>query len=45
MCINKTGDGGAGICFIRKGPFSVTSSIMTLIMKQQSSNTNIYYLS
>ena len=28
MCINKTGDGGAGICYIRKGSFSVTSSII-----------------
>lgn len=34
MCINKTGNGGAGICFIRKGAFSLSSSIMTLIMKE-----------
>lgn len=34
MCINKTGDGGDGICYIRKGSFSITSSIITLIMKK-----------
>lgn len=34
MCLNKTGNGGAGICFIRKGSFSLSSSIMTLIMKK-----------
>ena len=34
MCINKTGDGGAGICFIRKDLFSITSSVMTLIIKK-----------
>lgn len=34
MCINKTGDGGAGICFIRKGSFSITSSVMALIIKK-----------
>ena len=36
LCINKTGDGGAGISFIRKGKFAVSSTILCCKIKKRN---------
>ena len=45
LCINKTGDGGAGICFKRKGIFGINSSVMICKMKYYLNNNNCALLS
>ena len=45
LCINKTGNGGAGICFKRRGRFSINPSIMVCKMKYYLTDFNCGYLS
>jgi len=45
LCINKTGNGGAGLSFIRKGKFAVNSTILCCKMKKYISITNAGYIS
>jgi len=45
FCINKTGDGGAGISFIRKGKFAVNSTILCCKMKLYITLTNAGFIS
>ena len=45
LCINKTGDGGAGICFKRKGIFGINPSVMICKMKYYLNNNNCALLS
>jgi len=45
FCINKTGNGGAGISFIRKGKFAVNSTVLCCKMKKEISITNAGYVS
>ena len=45
LCINKTGDGGAGICFKRKGIFGINPSVMICKMKYYLNNSNCALLS
>jgi hypothetical protein len=44
VCINKTGNGGAGYCFIRNGKFAVTGSVMVCKIIQNININNIYYI-
>ena len=44
LCINKTGDGGAGYCFIRKGKFTVNSSVGIYKMKNKISEENCAFM-
>ena len=45
LCINKTGNGGAGICFVRRGTFAINSSIMMCKMKIYISIQNAGFMS
>ena len=45
FCINKTGDGGAGISYIRRGKFAVNSSVYCCKMKLYISLTNAAFIS
>ena len=45
LCINKTGNGGAGICFKRKGIFGINPSVMICKMKYYLNNCNCALLS
>ena len=45
FCINKTGDGGAGISFIKKGKFAINPTILCCKMKIPISLSNAAYIS
>ena len=45
FCINKTGDGGAGISFIRKGKFAINPTVLCCKMKIPISLSNAAYIS
>lgn len=45
LCINKTGDGGAGICHKRIGIFAINPSILICKMKYFINDLNCAYLS
>lgn len=44
LCINKTGNGGAGFVFIRKGKFALTSSVLSCKLKKYINDINLSYL-
>ena len=45
FCINKTGDGGAGISFIRKGRFALNSTVICCKMKINITLDNAAFIS
>ena len=45
FCINKTGNGGAGISFIRRGKFAINSTVLCCKMNKEISITNASYIS
>ena len=45
LCVNKTGDGGAGYCFVRRGKFAVNPSIFVCKLLIPISNANACFLS
>lgn len=44
LCINKTGNGGAGLCYLRSGKFSVTGSVMCCKLKKEIDDFNVYVI-
>jgi len=45
FCINKTGNGGAGICFKRYGKFAINSTVLCCKMKYFINDYNVAYIS
>lgn len=45
LCIGKTGNGGAGICFVRTGKFAVLKTVLLFKLKINLSKKNIILLS
>lgn len=45
VCINKTGNGGAGLLHKRKGKFAINSTVWILKYKQYISDVNLSYIS
>ena len=45
LCVNKTGDGGAGYCFVRYGKFAINPSVFVCKLFIPISNTNACFLS
>ena len=45
LCINKTGNGGGGICFIRSGKFAVLNTVQLFKLKIKLSDQNLVLLS
>ena len=44
LCINKTGNGGAGYCFIQRGRFALNPSVFMCEILTPLSNTNACYI-
>ena len=44
LCINKTGNGGAGYCFIRRGQFALNPSVFLCELLTPLTNTNACYI-
>ena len=44
LCVNKTGNGGAGLCFIRKGIFAINSTVMLCKILIPLNEYNVIYI-
>jgi type I restriction-modification system DNA methylase subunit len=45
LCINKTGDGGAGICYLRTGKFALNATILACKLLKKISIDNLTIIS